>query len=111
MLARHWRGWTAPEDADAYERLLTDDLLPRFAREAGDGLRGYELGRRAAGEEVAFATTIYFDSRAAVEAFAGADPERAHVPEPARALLVRWEETATHYEVRAREPPQLQGDG
>jgi hypothetical protein len=28
MIARHWRGWTRPENADAYESLLLDNILP-----------------------------------------------------------------------------------
>lgn len=26
MIARHWRGWTEPQDADAYETLLKDTV-------------------------------------------------------------------------------------
>ena len=47
-----------------------------------------------------FVTTMRFDSRDAVEAFAGEDYEEAHVPEPAREILKRWDERARHYEVR-----------
>jgi hypothetical protein len=28
MIARHWRGWTLLQDADAYERLLKETVLP-----------------------------------------------------------------------------------
>jgi hypothetical protein len=28
MIARLWRGWTAPENADAYERLLLSKVEP-----------------------------------------------------------------------------------
>lgn len=27
VIARHWRGWTEVQDADAYERLLKDKVL------------------------------------------------------------------------------------
>jgi len=30
MIARHWRGWTKQEDADAYEKLLTTKVLPQL---------------------------------------------------------------------------------
>ena len=28
MMARHWRGWTEPRNADAYETLLNNTVLP-----------------------------------------------------------------------------------
>jgi len=28
MVARHWRGWTKVHDAEAYETLLKDRVLP-----------------------------------------------------------------------------------
>jgi heme-degrading monooxygenase HmoA len=102
MIARLWHGWTAPEDADDYERLLREELFPRFAAEVGDGYEGAELLRRGVedGGEVEFLTQIYFDSREALEAFAGEDYEQAHIPPAAEALLARYEDRATHYEVR-----------
>jgi len=96
-VVRLWRGWTAPEDADAYEALLREELLPRFADDV-DGYLGGEVLRRPADGEVAFLTLLRFDSRDAVEAFAGPEPERAHVPAAARELLARWEETVEHHE-------------
>jgi len=96
VIARLWRGWTAPADADEYERLLTDRILPGAA-ERDDGVAGYEVLRRDGDEEVAFVTVIHFDSFDAVEAFAGEEYERAHVPEPARELLSRWDDVAEHF--------------
>jgi hypothetical protein len=97
MIVRLWRGWTAPEDADAYEALLREDLLPGFAADV-EGYRGGEVLRRAAGDEVAFVTLLRFDSMAAVEDFAGPDPGEAHVPDAARDLLVRWDDGVEHLE-------------
>lgn len=103
MLLRIWHGWTAPDDADAYERLVTEEILPRIAREAGDGLLGYEVGRRDRGERVEFVTLIRFEDQEAVASMVdGDDLEEAHVPEAARRLLVEWEERVEHYEVRGR---------
>jgi hypothetical protein len=31
MIARHWRGWTKVEDADGYESLLKEKMLPGCA--------------------------------------------------------------------------------
>ena len=38
MIARHWRGWTKVENADAYEALLKNNVLPGLKRV--DGYRG-----------------------------------------------------------------------
>ena len=46
-----------------------------------------------------FVTLMSFDSLAAVRTFAGEDYEVAVVPPQARALLLRFDERSTHYEV------------
>jgi hypothetical protein len=43
---------------------------------------------------------MWFDSLDSVRGFAGPEYERAYVPPAARALLVRFDETSRHYEVR-----------
>ncbi|HZB30202.1 MAG TPA: hypothetical protein VE465_08545 [Streptosporangiaceae bacterium] len=35
MIARVWRGWTAPDDADADARLLTEQVLPELRQIPG----------------------------------------------------------------------------
>lgn len=99
MIARHWRGWTTPENAEAYERTLRERVLPAIAARGVEGHRGAHVLRRNAGDEVAFVTILWFDSMEAVRAFAGEDHERAHVPAEARALLSRFDERSAHYEV------------
>src|SRR5262249_61704029 len=36
MSARYWRGWTSSRDADAYEKLLKENVLPGLK-----GIKGY----------------------------------------------------------------------
>ena len=96
MIERIWRGWIPPDKADAYEAFLRDEFLP--AAHAIPGYRGARVLRRKAGEEIEFLVVTRFDSMAAIVAFAGDDPEQAHVAPPARALLSRWEERVAHYE-------------
>jgi len=55
--------------------------------------------RPPAGEEIEFATTMWFDDLAAIEVFVGEDAEVAHVPASARAFLSRFDERAVHYEI------------
>ena len=98
MIIRYWRGWATREDADAYRRIVTDEVLPHIAGLELDGYRGAYLMRRDVGDEVEFATITMFDSLEDVRAFAGDDYERAFVPEQARAVLSRFDERCAHYE-------------
>ena len=99
MIARLWHGWTAPDRADAYERLLREEIFTGIAARSIPGYHGIELFRRAAGDLVEFVTLMRFDSLDAVRAFAGPDYETAVVPEKARRLLTRFDARSAHYEV------------
>jgi antibiotic biosynthesis monooxygenase (ABM) superfamily enzyme len=98
MITRIWRGWTTPENADAYQALLLDEIFPGIASRQVAGYRGISLGRREEGDEVEFVTIMWFDSLAAVQAFAGERYEVAVVPPRARAVLSRFDERSLHYE-------------
>lgn len=102
MVVRIWHGWTTPENADAYERLLKSEIFPGIAAKNVPGYRSIELVRRPVGSEVEFITMMTFDSLSAVKQFVGEDHERAYVPEKARKVLKRFDERAQHYERRAR---------
>lgn len=98
MIARHWRGWTHPEDADDYEALLRDKVTPRL-REIAGYQGGYVL-RRETGGQTEFVVVNLFSSLDAVKAFAGPDYETAVFDPEAKNLLARAEPKAVHYEVR-----------
>lgn len=101
MIARIWHGWTSPDNADVYERLLREEIFPAIEAMEVDGYRGVRLLRRTlASGEVEFVTLMTFDSLEAVKDFAGEDYDKAHVPDSARAVLSRFEETSRHYQVR-----------
>ena len=101
MIDRIWHGWTTPENADEYERLLREEILPSFAEAENDGYRGARVLRREAdGDEVEFVTILRFDSIEAVKRFAGEEHRDAHVPPAAREVLKRYDDRARHYEVR-----------
>jgi len=100
MIERLWHGWTDPGDADGYERLLREEILPE-AVEGIDGCHGARVLRRDADGEVEFVTSIRFGSMGSVREFAGEDHETAHVPPEARELLSRFDDRVRHYEVRA----------
>ena len=104
MIVRLWHGWTTPANADAYDRLLREEIFASIARRAIAGYRGIELLRRDAGGEVEFVTAMRFDSVDAVRAFAGEDYEVAVVPPAARRLLSRFDARSSHYELRETNP-------
>jgi antibiotic biosynthesis monooxygenase (ABM) superfamily enzyme len=97
VIARLWHGWTAPENADAYEEFLRTKMFPSIHRVPG--YLGADLLRREAGDEVAFVTVTRFESLESVRAFAGEDYEQAVVEPEARALLSHFDERSEHYEV------------
>ena len=96
MITRVWRGFTAAEDADAYERFLLTQLFPSMR--SIPGFLGAEVLRRPAGAEVEFVTLVRFDSLDAIRAFAGEDYEHPVIEPAAAALLSRYEERAFHFE-------------
>jgi heme-degrading monooxygenase HmoA len=100
MIIRIWHGWTKPENADAYETLLREEIFPGIAAKGVRGYRGVELLRSDSPDEVEFTTVMRFDSLEAVVDFVGDDYERAYVPASARAVLSRFDERAQHYERR-----------
>lgn len=100
MISRVWHGWTKPANADAYERLLREEVLPGIHRVKG--FQGADVLRRDAGEEVEFVTITQFDSLAAVREFAGEDYEVAVILPEAHKLLSRFDARSTHYEAVVR---------
>jgi heme-degrading monooxygenase HmoA len=100
MIVRVWHGWTASGNADAYERLLNEEIFTGIGNLRIKGYQGIELLRRECGEEVEFITIMRFDSLNSVREFAGAEYEVAVVPPAARALLSRFDSRSQHYELR-----------
>jgi antibiotic biosynthesis monooxygenase (ABM) superfamily enzyme len=95
VITRLWRGWTAPENADAYEAFLLTELFPSMR--AIPGFRDADVLRRNDGNEVAFVTLTRFYSLESIRAFAGENYETPVLEPRALELLSRWEERALHY--------------
>lgn len=97
MIARIWHGVTSADKADAYVEYLNKTGLPDYA--ATEGNRGVYLLRQIEGNQAHFITLTFWDSRQAIERFAGAEIEKAkYYPEDARFLL-EFEPLVQHYEV------------
>ena len=98
MIARIWHGWTKTVDAEAYERMLRDEIFPSIAARKISGYRDAELFIGESGDEVEFVTLLRFDSMEAVKEFAGADASKPVIYPKAEALITRMEQ-ARHYRV------------
>jgi len=104
MICRIWRGWTTPDNADAYQQILVGEVMPAIGARNIAGYRDFQCMRRdIEGEdgapEVEFTTIMWFDDVAAVKRFVGEDYETAHVPPKPRTVLKRFEERSKHYEI------------
>lgn len=102
MISRIWHGWTTPENAEAYESLLKNEIFTGISKREIVGYKGIHLLRRNLGKEIEFITIMWFDSIDAVRSFAGENYEVAVVPPKARVLLSRFDEKSQHYEVKAK---------
>ena len=96
MIMRLWHGWTKAKDADEYERLLREEILPGIHRVQGYG--GCWILRRAAGEEVEFVTITTWESWRAIEEFAGEGRSKSVIHPKAARLLTRHDEHSEHFD-------------
>jgi heme-degrading monooxygenase HmoA len=103
MIARHWRGWTTPANADAYEALLKTKVLPGFCEI--DGYCGGYVLRNDSHDETEFVVINFFESLEAVQRFAGPDYAIPVFEPEARVLLSKVEQIAHHYDVKQWQPP------
>jgi heme-degrading monooxygenase HmoA len=99
MIARIWHGYTSPENAEVYENLLKTEVFPSIEAKKVKGYRKISLLKRKLENEYEFITIMLFDDLGAVKDFAGEDYERSYVPEKAREVLARHDESSQHYEI------------
>jgi len=103
LLVLTLRGWTKPANADAYERLLRDNVLPGLKKI--EGYRGGYVLRSDGPDEAEFVVVNLFESLEAVRQFAGPDCDVPVFEPEARRLLSKVEPTARHYDVRVSTAP------
>src|SRR3954464_2780825 len=99
MIARLWHGYTNQENANAYEKLLRDEIFMDIGNTNIEGYKSIQLLRRNINDEVEFITIMLFESIDAVKMFAGDEYEKAVVPDKARAFLKRFDELSQHYQL------------
>jgi heme-degrading monooxygenase HmoA len=97
MIARTWRGRATAANAPAYVKHFTETVVPQL--KILPGHRGAWLMQREVAGAVELVALTLWESRTAIEAFAGHDIGRAHVEPAARAVLSSFDDFAEHYEV------------
>jgi heme-degrading monooxygenase HmoA len=97
MIARIWRGWTRPEDTEAYATYIRATGIAEY--EAVPGNQGAYLISRPDGDRTEFLTVSFWNTYDAIAAFAGSDIEQAvFYPEDDRYLVDR-ETIVRHFTV------------
>jgi heme-degrading monooxygenase HmoA len=97
MIGRIWRGVVRAEDATAYAAYVQQTGIESY--KATPGNRGAWLLQRVEGDRAEIVTVSFWESREAIEGFAGRDIERAvFYPEDDK-FLVERDLTVRHYEI------------
>lgn len=96
-IIRTWKGWTSPENAPIYEDMLVNEVFPAVKQRGVDGLEKVSISSRERKNEVEFFLILQFESLDAVKKFAGEDYEKAFIPENAKRVLSRYDNTAEHF--------------
>ena len=99
-IIRTWKGWTTLENAIIYENMLINEIFPAIKKKGVDGLEKVSISIQHKENEVEFFITIQFDSLDSVKTFAGENYKRASIPENAQQVLLRYDKTAEHYELK-----------
>jgi heme-degrading monooxygenase HmoA len=98
MIARTWRGAVRAKDAPAYAAYVQKTGIDGYQRTPGN--RGAWLLWRVEGDDAEFITVSFWESRAAIEAFAGEDIEKGSLLSGRRAVpVIERDLTVHHYEV------------
>ncbi len=98
-IARTWSATASSAGAGEYGRYFADSLLPQLR--GLPGFAGACLLRRDLGEDgvVELTACTFWESTAAIRAFAGNDITASVVEPEAQAMLLDFDRTATHHSV------------
>jgi antibiotic biosynthesis monooxygenase (ABM) superfamily enzyme len=96
---RVWHGWTTKENADEYQNILNNKVLPSIEDKKIPGYRKIEVLRIELEDEVEFVTIMTFESLRNVIDFQGENYKKCYVPNVAQKVLKRWDQESIHYEL------------
>jgi heme-degrading monooxygenase HmoA len=103
MIARLWSARTTHVLSGAYLHHFEQAVQPQLR--LLDGFLGATVCTRAASDVVEIVVTTYWQSLAAIDAFASTDRESAVVAAEAAALLTDFDKHVRHYELAIAEFP------
>jgi heme-degrading monooxygenase HmoA len=101
MIARIWRGAVRTQDASAYAEYVQRTGIEGYRGTPGN--RGAWLLWQVEGDRAEFVTLSFWESRAAIEAFAGQDIGAAVFYPDDEHFLIERDLTVNHYEVAGSE--------
>jgi heme-degrading monooxygenase HmoA len=101
MIARIWRGAVRAEDAATYAAYVQRTGIAGYQGTPGN--HGAWLLWRTEGDRAEFITVSFWESREAVEAFAGQDIDTAVFYPGDEQFLIERDLTVNHYEVAGTE--------
>ena len=99
MIVRQWRAWASPANADQYEQHFREHVIPHL-KEIDGFVRAHLLRRDNYGI-IELIVQSHFESIDAIRAFAGEQFSHAVVAPEAKAILARYDDRCTHFEIAA----------
>lgn len=99
-IIRTWKGWTSLKNAPTYENMLVEEVFPEVQKKGVHGLEKVSISTMEKNDEMEFFIVLQFDSLDAVKMFAGEDYENAYIPDYAKQLLSRYDNTAQHFTLK-----------
>ena len=103
MVQRIWHGYTSLKNADTYEVLLKEEIMPGIAAKQIPGYLGMQILRRVSEEnndEIEFITIMNFSKLEDIKGFVGDDYTVANLPKKALEVLKRYDTHSQHYNIQ-----------
>jgi heme-degrading monooxygenase HmoA len=97
VIARVWSARTTPALSSAYLEHFSQQVQPSLQKLRG--FLGFTVCMRALPTEIEIVVTTYWQSLAAIDAFASPDRDSAVVAAEAAALLTDYDRRVRHYEI------------
>ncbi|PQB04567.1 antibiotic biosynthesis monooxygenase [Aureitalea marina] len=99
-IIRTWKGWTTLENAPIYEDMLINEVFPEVKKKGVHGLEKVNISTIEKEDEVEFFLVLQFDSLESVREFAGHNYKEAYIPDNAKKVLSRYDQTAQHFTLK-----------
>ena len=98
-IKRVWHGWTTKQNADKYQNILRNEVLPSIEHKKIPGYKKIEVLKYEFEDEVEFVTIMTFESLSSIIDFQGENYKKCYVPDVAQKVLKRWDQESIHYEL------------